>query len=746
MSKALIGDLRANLGLDSSKFRKGARGVNNPLRDMRRQFMVVGAAAAAFGGAVTAAALKGAKQIDNLAKSSRRLDASIGGFRALQLAADDAGINLSSLTNDVQTMNRELSRAGEGGPIDDALARLGMSGRELLSLDVDSRIAAISDRIKELGINSGTATAILQDMGVRNREMALLMIGGGDAIRSARDDIDAYGLALNDVDASRIETANDQISRLSIITERFGQQLALEIVPTLGRMAEAFTESMREGGLLRGVIDGLAGNIQRIGTYVTTAVALFGGRYVVALVAAAVSTAKLSGALVFLRGALIRTGFGALIVGAGELVYQFGKLISRVGGFGESMRLMKDVSVEVWERIKLGGQSMGSALGSIFARVRAGWLSVLANMQKSWSGFLRTVSNGLANVPGMDGAMLATGNAAIMAGAAWVEMSAEADAAKAAADGMVAASGEMAAAAVAPLKAMEALRDAMTIGRNKEAGGDGDDYGGAIEIAAPVAIDTSAALANMQALAISLDPAHAALEKYDATVRTLNESLKAGVIDQVQYNNYLALAEEALNDVESASGGAGAATSKMSDAMREAADAAATQVAATEKTAAAADNLGNTFASAFADILTGTDTVIGGLAKLAGQLGKMALMEGLKGLFGKLLGGLSGGGNWLADLFGMGANANGTENWRGGMSLVGERGPEIVDMPRGSKVYNAQATDNMLKAKPQGPANVSVEPKIINLFDMSVVGDWLSGPDGEQIILNHMTRNGVVSA
>ncbi len=33
-------------------------------------------------------------------------------------------------------------------------------------------------------------------------------------------------------------------------------------------------------------------------------------------------------------------------------------------------------------------------------------------------------------------------------------------------------------------------------------------------------------------------------------------------------------------------------------------------------------------------------------------------------------------------------NANGTSNWRGGLSWVGERGPELVNLPRGSQVFN----------------------------------------------------------
>ena len=36
----------------------------------------------------------------------------------------------------------------------------------------------------------------------------------------------------------------------------------------------------------------------------------------------------------------------------------------------------------------------------------------------------------------------------------------------------------------------------------------------------------------------------------------------------------------------------------------------------------------------------------------------------------------------------VGSNAAGTSNWRGGLTWVGEEGAEIVDLPRGSRIYS----------------------------------------------------------
>lgn len=42
-----------------------------------------------------------------------------------------------------------------------------------------------------------------------------------------------------------------------------------------------------------------------------------------------------------------------------------------------------------------------------------------------------------------------------------------------------------------------------------------------------------------------------------------------------------------------------------------------------------------------------------------------------------------------------GQNARGTNWWPGGLSWVGERGPELVDLPRGARVYDAQTSQGM---------------------------------------------------
>lgn len=227
-------------------------------RAMIRAFAAPLAAMATLAGAFKLIG-DGTTEIDRVAKSARRLGTSISGFRAMELAAGEAGVSLSSLTDSVQTMDREIARGSTNAVA--ALTRLGLSARDLEGLDADQKLALIADRIKGLGLSTGETSALLQDLGVRNRETVLALLSGGDAFRSARSDIEDYGLAVSDVDASAIEAANDAIGRLSLVWKYLSQELAIAVVPALGALANALTDSLRAGGQLRAIIDGLVATV-----------------------------------------------------------------------------------------------------------------------------------------------------------------------------------------------------------------------------------------------------------------------------------------------------------------------------------------------------------------------------------------------------------------------------------------------------------------------------------------------------
>ena len=146
----------------------------------------------------------------------------------------------------------------------------------------------------------------------------------------------------------------------------------------------------------------LADNLDRVATYAATAAVAFGGAYVASMAAAALSTATLSGSLIFLRTALIRTGIGALVIGAGELVYQFSRLVKGAGGFGNAMSLLGDVAGAVWRGMIDSAAAIPPALNGVWERMKGGFLIALSGMATAFFDFVWTIANGLQQVPGLD--------------------------------------------------------------------------------------------------------------------------------------------------------------------------------------------------------------------------------------------------------------------------------------------------------------------------------------------------------
>lgn len=70
----------------------------------------------------------------------------------------------------------------------------------------------------------------------------------------------------------------------------------------------------------------------------------------------------------------------------------------------------------------------------------------------------------------------------------------------------------------------------------------------------------------------------------------------------------------------------------------------------------------------------------------------------------------------------IGRNALGTSNWRGGLTWVGEEGPELVELPAGAKIYDNRRSTQMIN-QPTGDTyyNVSVVVKAENLKEVSDV-------------------------
>jgi hypothetical protein len=375
--------------------------ANAKLAAFARRAKVFAAATAVAAVAAGAAMVRsGLQTIDAQAKLAQSLGTTVGSIQVLERAGDLAGVSIGEIEQATAQLTRRLSQAASGtGPAAAALDKLQLSAAELQRLPLDERIALIQERLSEFVPEAQRAAVASQLFGDR----ASLVFTRIDSatLRQANKDLIDFGVIVSEQDAEQIEVTNDAISRLGLLWRGVTNQLTVAVAPALEAVVNGLVAFAKVTGPLGVAIRFTFDNLTRFATYAATFVGLMAGRWMLAMGRAALSVKGLTTAFVFLRGAIIRTGIGALIVGAGELVFWFTKLVSGAGGFGNALALLKDVAAEVWSRIKMGASAAGAAATAMFYDIKSDAAAGMASAIESVVGF----GNATANT--FEGALLA---------------------------------------------------------------------------------------------------------------------------------------------------------------------------------------------------------------------------------------------------------------------------------------------------------------------------------------------------
>ncbi|NDW44649.1 phage tail tape measure protein [Ruegeria sp. PrR005] len=792
----------------------GARGFGRLSREMeaanarlagfaRRVKVAAAAAVAAAMAAGVTMVRSGLETVDAQAKLAQSLGTTVASIQTLERAGELAGVSMSGIEQATKDLTRRLSQAATGtGPAADALNRLGLSANDLIALPLEQRVGAINAAIESF-VPAAERAAVAGQLFGEEGSIAMSRIDTA-TLRQATEDVRAFGVVVSEQDADQIERTNDAISRLGLIWRGLSNQLAVAAAPALEAVANAMAAVASRTGPLGQAITGLFDNIGRLTTYAATFAAFLAGRWVAGLTAAALSIRGLATALVVLRGAFIRTGIGALIVGAGELVFQFTRLVSGAGGFGNAMALLGDLASEVWERIGLGLASVVAAFEAGFAGFEADAASALQGALEGVVGFSNTVVNSFEGtfeaIKAIWGLLpAAIGDIAFQAANSLIA------GVEAMLNGVVARINGFISGVNAGLEALGVERRIPVV-PDLDLGQIENRFEGAASNAAGVtqaafdrafadnpltvpdlglvaAADAARGRANA-AQATSLDLAGqataplTALDVLRAAVsgsgQNGDETAEATAATE-RLNAALSETEAALGRARSAAGGAGGALKQAAEAGSKAWDGAKSAI---ERTKELAKGLAEDITGPLKEALKSGELswrsfaqAVSGIAQnLANRLIDSAFKPIEDALFRAFSGGgagASGGGffGWITKaiggLFGGGFARGGVFAHSGQITAFargGVLGSGIVDRPtvfpfaRGIGLMGEAGPEAILPLRrgPGGRLGVEagttqpapqIAPRIINVLDPGLVGDYLATPAGERAILNVIRRN-----
>jgi hypothetical protein len=188
---------------------------------------------------------------DAMRDTSQRIGIGIGDLQVFQLAAGNAGISTDKLEGLIRKMNKavgEIKINESSKEVVGAFQRIGISVAQVKSsnpADIFQKVIEGLGKIQDPAVQSATALKIFGKSGA---DALTLVHDGAEGIKVASDAINGMGLALTQVDADKVDAANDALGTLSTVTEAAKQKLGAELAPAIEAAANLLLDTGKKGG------------------------------------------------------------------------------------------------------------------------------------------------------------------------------------------------------------------------------------------------------------------------------------------------------------------------------------------------------------------------------------------------------------------------------------------------------------------------------------------------------------------
>lgn len=244
----------AQLGRISDDMGKAKKIVSDAVGDIQGILGTIGVGLS-LGGFV-ALVRSAAESGDAAAKMGDRFGVATETIIAMEHAVKIAGGSSEGLAMSMRTLARTSIEAAQGNTqLWMGFQRLGISAQEFIKLPMDQQLSTVIDRLHSMANASERNVLAQQLMGRQAGEMAGLIAEGSQAFIKAKEDTEAWGLAINRVDAAKLEIMNDELKRVQDSTKGVATQIALALSPVVAALAKQFADTKAEA---RGYRDEIA--------------------------------------------------------------------------------------------------------------------------------------------------------------------------------------------------------------------------------------------------------------------------------------------------------------------------------------------------------------------------------------------------------------------------------------------------------------------------------------------------------
>ena len=260
MARATIGSLKVILTANTKALESGmkraqvsvmttTRAIGGAIKRMAMAFAALGIAA---GAALSVLVRRQMAAIDASSKLARSLGLTTKEFAGLELLSSLGGANVQQLGVAMRTVQRRIADAGRGlKTASDAFETLGLNAEDLRNMSTQQQMETLADAFGKL-TNQVDRAAIAQELfGRSGLSMLNVFEGGSESMRQAREDAERFGYALDDIDARKVEVANDAMTRLRFAMTGVARTIAVQLAPLVMRLGDTLVNmsmNARESG------------------------------------------------------------------------------------------------------------------------------------------------------------------------------------------------------------------------------------------------------------------------------------------------------------------------------------------------------------------------------------------------------------------------------------------------------------------------------------------------------------------
>lgn len=279
-------DLIAKVGSFTGPMDKASKQTKKFADDAGKYGKFAGAAIGA--GAIAAVAGIGllvSKQrelIDTQAKSAQQLDTTYGSLTVLARAAELGGIGMEKVEAASRQLNISLGKAIQGSATQAAaFDRLRLSAQEIYDLPLDERISTINAALRD-NVKASERAAVGADIFGAEAAKAIQQLDPATIAEANRQAI-IFGTKLSDIDAAKVEMANDAMSTFALLGDGIAKQLTVELSPALKALGDQFLQTAEDANGMGNIVQVVVvGDVVEAVAFVASAVDSVGRAFSIA--------------------------------------------------------------------------------------------------------------------------------------------------------------------------------------------------------------------------------------------------------------------------------------------------------------------------------------------------------------------------------------------------------------------------------------------------------------------------------